>query len=237
MMSIATLTMNPAIEIASRTERLPPTDKMRCETPRFDPGEGGINVAPTVVALGYSATAVFPAPTNPHTGVEKPSIGEVVHGPQSAAPRAPQSGQRIERADPVRPLHVRIPHMQQRDRARRAAATTTGSPELPGSSGPRRCGGSSMTPWLRRWAKPSQADREIKLSVSPDITETTLTDLAATGRLTRPAHHGIARHAKEFVESLEGPCPKGCRLLIRLVASVRLFSRPCSRRRSAGRCR
>ncbi len=65
-MSIVTLTMNPAVDIATRAPALLPTDKMRCSTPRFDPGGGGVNVARTAVALGESATAVFPA--GGHTG-------------------------------------------------------------------------------------------------------------------------------------------------------------------------
>ncbi len=60
-MPIVTLTMNPAIDIAGRTDRIGPTDKMRCAPPRFDPGGGGINVARTVAVLGEPVTAVFPA--------------------------------------------------------------------------------------------------------------------------------------------------------------------------------
>jgi 6-phosphofructokinase 2 len=63
-MSIVTLTINPAVDIATSTPRLLPTDKMRCDTPCFDPGGGGINVARTVLALGEQATAVFPAGGN-----------------------------------------------------------------------------------------------------------------------------------------------------------------------------
>ncbi|MFC9994015.1 1-phosphofructokinase family hexose kinase [Nocardia sp. NPDC127526] len=55
-----TLTMNPAIDIASSTGQVRPTDKMRCAAPRFDPGGGGINVARTVAALGEPVRAVFP---------------------------------------------------------------------------------------------------------------------------------------------------------------------------------
>jgi 6-phosphofructokinase 2 len=65
-MPIVTLTMNPTIDIATRTGRVVATDKMRCAAPRFDPGGGGINVARTVLALGEQATAVFPA--GGHTG-------------------------------------------------------------------------------------------------------------------------------------------------------------------------
>ncbi|MFI9415379.1 1-phosphofructokinase family hexose kinase [Nocardia gamkensis] len=58
---IVTLTMNPAIDLATRVAEVVPTDKMRCATPRFDPGGGGINVARTVAELGVEVTAVFPA--------------------------------------------------------------------------------------------------------------------------------------------------------------------------------
>ncbi|MEC3957915.1 1-phosphofructokinase family hexose kinase [Nocardia sp. CDC153] len=60
-MSIVTLTMNPAIDIAATAEHIRPTDKIRCAAPRFDPGGGGINVARTVGALGEPVTAVIPA--------------------------------------------------------------------------------------------------------------------------------------------------------------------------------
>ncbi len=61
MAAIVTLTMNPALDIATATERVVPTHKMRCETPRYDPGGGGINVARAAHALGSEALAIFPA--------------------------------------------------------------------------------------------------------------------------------------------------------------------------------
>lgn len=59
--TIVTLTMNPALDITTDTERVGPTEKMRCGTPRYDPGGGGINVARIAQVLGASAAAVFPA--------------------------------------------------------------------------------------------------------------------------------------------------------------------------------
>ena len=59
--AIATLTMNPALDIATATERVMATHKLRCATPRYDPGGGGINVARVVRILGGTATAVYPA--------------------------------------------------------------------------------------------------------------------------------------------------------------------------------
>jgi 6-phosphofructokinase 2 len=58
---IATLTMNPALDISAATDRVMATDKLRCSDPRYDPGGGGINVARVVEVLGGSATTIFPA--------------------------------------------------------------------------------------------------------------------------------------------------------------------------------
>ena len=60
MNAIVTLTMNPALDIATSTDRVVPTHKLRCAMPRYDPGGGGINVARAVHALGGDAVAIFP---------------------------------------------------------------------------------------------------------------------------------------------------------------------------------
>ena len=60
MAAIVTLTMNPALDIATATGRVVPSHKLRCDRPRYDPGGGGINVARTVHALGGDALAIFP---------------------------------------------------------------------------------------------------------------------------------------------------------------------------------
>ncbi|WP_420714676.1 1-phosphofructokinase family hexose kinase [Mycobacterium sp. Aquia_213] len=59
--TIVTLTMNPALDITTHTDRVIPTDKMRCGLPRYDPGGGGINVARVAHVLGASVSALFPA--------------------------------------------------------------------------------------------------------------------------------------------------------------------------------
>ena len=59
--TIVTLTMNPALDITTGTDRVMPTDKIRCGVPRYDPGGGGINVARIAHVLGASVTALFPA--------------------------------------------------------------------------------------------------------------------------------------------------------------------------------
>src|SRR5688572_4369212 len=53
--------MNPALDIATTTDIVVPTEKLRCSEPRYDPGGGGINVARAVHLLGGEARAVFPA--------------------------------------------------------------------------------------------------------------------------------------------------------------------------------
>jgi len=58
---ILTLTMNPALDIATTTDVVVPTAKLRCGEPRYDPGGGGTNVARAVHLLGGEARAVFPA--------------------------------------------------------------------------------------------------------------------------------------------------------------------------------
>ena len=60
MPAIVTLTMNPALDIATATEIIVPARKLRCEPPRYDPGGGGINVARAVHMLGGDTLAVFP---------------------------------------------------------------------------------------------------------------------------------------------------------------------------------
>jgi 6-phosphofructokinase 2 len=58
---IVTLTMNPALDITTSVDVVRPTDKMRCQTTRYDPGGGGINVARVANVLGASVSAVFTA--------------------------------------------------------------------------------------------------------------------------------------------------------------------------------
>lgn len=58
---IVTLCMNPALDITTSTEKVHPTDKLRCAAARYDPGGGGINVAHVAQVLGAESTAVFPA--------------------------------------------------------------------------------------------------------------------------------------------------------------------------------
>ncbi|MBS0362329.1 MAG: 1-phosphofructokinase family hexose kinase [Proteobacteria bacterium] len=61
MPTIATLTMNPAIDVSIAVDRIVPGVKMRCQGGSRDPGGGGVNVARVVKRLGAEAVAVYPA--------------------------------------------------------------------------------------------------------------------------------------------------------------------------------
>jgi 6-phosphofructokinase 2 len=58
MIPILTLTLNPALDMASTVPMMVPDEKLRCTVPQFDPGGGGINVARAVHALGGDALAL-----------------------------------------------------------------------------------------------------------------------------------------------------------------------------------
>jgi 6-phosphofructokinase 2 len=57
---ITTLTLNPALDLATGVPRLCPHDKLRCSPPVYAPGGGGINVARAIRRLGGEALALFP---------------------------------------------------------------------------------------------------------------------------------------------------------------------------------
>lgn len=56
---IVTLTVNPALDKSTHFRGLVPEQKIRCETPRFDAGGGGINVSKAIAHLGGSSKALF----------------------------------------------------------------------------------------------------------------------------------------------------------------------------------
>lgn len=61
MQTIATLTMNPAIDKSSSVDRVVAEHKLRCEPPRHEPGGGGINVSRAIHNLGGESMAFYPA--------------------------------------------------------------------------------------------------------------------------------------------------------------------------------
>jgi 6-phosphofructokinase 2 len=60
MTAIFTLTLAPSLDSATVTEQIYPEGKLRCSSPVFEPGGGGINVARAIAHLGGHATAIFP---------------------------------------------------------------------------------------------------------------------------------------------------------------------------------
>ncbi len=60
MPDIVTLTINPAVDIFVNVGRVEPTRKMRCSSPKRDPGGGGINVARVCSRLGTNVAAIYP---------------------------------------------------------------------------------------------------------------------------------------------------------------------------------
>jgi 6-phosphofructokinase 2 len=60
MPDIATITINPAIDIFVNVARVEPTKKLRCSAPKRDPGGGGINVARVAHRLGRTVAAIYP---------------------------------------------------------------------------------------------------------------------------------------------------------------------------------
>ncbi|NCF03905.1 MULTISPECIES: 6-phosphofructokinase II [Kosakonia] len=61
MVAIYTLTLAPSLDSATLTPQIYPEGKLRCTSPVFEPGGGGINVARAITHLGGKATAIFPA--------------------------------------------------------------------------------------------------------------------------------------------------------------------------------
>lgn len=66
MDKVVTLTMNPALDLATSVQSVAPEIKLRCQTPSFHPGGGGINVARAIRLLGGESCAVYAA--GGHTG-------------------------------------------------------------------------------------------------------------------------------------------------------------------------
>ena len=66
MAKIVTLTFNPCIDKNTTISSLAPEKKLRCTSPQFEPGGGGINVSRVIKCLGGESLAIFPA--GAHTG-------------------------------------------------------------------------------------------------------------------------------------------------------------------------
>jgi 6-phosphofructokinase 2 len=60
MHPIITITFNPCIDKSTSVAALMPEKKLKCASPKFEPGGGGINVARAIKKLGGVATAIYP---------------------------------------------------------------------------------------------------------------------------------------------------------------------------------
>ncbi|MEF8879069.1 MAG: 1-phosphofructokinase family hexose kinase [Candidatus Thermoplasmatota archaeon] len=61
MKNVVTLTMNPAVDMNSKTNIVSGEEKLRCEKPTFNPGGGGINISRVLKKLGGDLKAFYPA--------------------------------------------------------------------------------------------------------------------------------------------------------------------------------
>ena len=61
MLDILTVTMNPALDVSTSTEKVRDTHKLRCTAAILHPGGGGINVARVLHRLGGDCLALYPA--------------------------------------------------------------------------------------------------------------------------------------------------------------------------------
>jgi 6-phosphofructokinase 2 len=61
LVAIVTLTLNPAVDIATTADRLVAGHKLRCTPPLVHPGGGGINVARVAARLGADVVAMYAA--------------------------------------------------------------------------------------------------------------------------------------------------------------------------------
>lgn len=58
MSRILTITLNPAVDLATSIERVAAGPKLYCKAPRVDPGGGGVNAARAIRKLGGQVTAL-----------------------------------------------------------------------------------------------------------------------------------------------------------------------------------
>ena len=60
-MKIVTLTVNPALDKTTTVENIKPESKLRCESPTFEAGGGGINVSRAIKKMGGDSLAIYTA--------------------------------------------------------------------------------------------------------------------------------------------------------------------------------
>jgi 6-phosphofructokinase 2 len=88
---VVTLTMNPAVDLSTSTARVEPVRKLRCRSPRRDPGGGGVNVARVIHRFGVPTLALYPA-----GGLVGGRLGELLEGELVQAHAIPICGETRE---------------------------------------------------------------------------------------------------------------------------------------------
>jgi 6-phosphofructokinase 2 len=61
MTNIVTVTINPCIDKNTTVTGIEPEKKLRCSSPEYEPGGGGLNVSRAIQKLGGSSVAIYPA--------------------------------------------------------------------------------------------------------------------------------------------------------------------------------
>lgn len=56
---VATLTLNPTIDISTDVDQVMPEHKLRCARPKFEPGGGGLNVSRAIRKMGGDSVALW----------------------------------------------------------------------------------------------------------------------------------------------------------------------------------
>jgi 6-phosphofructokinase 2 len=69
--AIVTLTINPVHDVSTEIDNVVPERKLRCSTPKREPGGGGINVSRAIRALGGESLALYPAGGPPGEVLQK----------------------------------------------------------------------------------------------------------------------------------------------------------------------
>ncbi len=59
MTNILTVTLNPCLDYATSVDHVVAGPKLRCKSPRIDPGGGGVNVARAIAKIGGDSTALL----------------------------------------------------------------------------------------------------------------------------------------------------------------------------------
>lgn len=70
-LDVLCLTMNPSVDLATETETVVPTHKLRCGETLHDAGGGGVNVARVLTRMGGHCTALCPTGGSPGHWLEK----------------------------------------------------------------------------------------------------------------------------------------------------------------------